>query len=433
MERTIQLVQPMKLAERKLLRVAAYARVSCDKDAMKHSLAAQISYYNEYIQRRSDWAFAGIYADEAYSGTKDDRPRFVQMIKDCKAGKIDRIITKSISRFARNTLTLLTTVRELRRRGIGIYFEDKGIDTLTEAGELMITLLASLAQEESRSTSENCKWRIKKMFEEGYTTPFNLIGYHAVDGLVELVPEEAEIVRRIFRLYLEGYGKQAIANILFEEGVPSCLGGEWSTTTIQSILRNEKYIGDLLLQKTYITDHVTKVSKRNRGELPQYFIQDDHEPIISREMFEAVQTENARRLEKYAGARGETSELSSLVRCGICGHNYRRKQAAVRTLWCCSTYNRRGKKYCASNAIPETTLKDACAQVLGLTEYDAESVEKRIVQIEAMPGNVLIFHLNDGSAQEVKWVFPSRSESWTDEMREKAADQVRRRYAKTGY
>lgn len=177
MERTIQLVQPMKLAERKLLRVAAYARVSCDKDAMKHSLAAQISYYNEYIQRRSDWAFAGIYADEAYSGTKDDRPRFVQMIKDCKDGKIDRIITKSISRFARNTLTLLTTVRDLCRRGIGIYFEDKGIDTLTEAGELMITLLASLAQEESRGTSENCKWRIRKMFEEGYTTPFNLIGY----------------------------------------------------------------------------------------------------------------------------------------------------------------------------------------------------------------------------------------------------------------
>lgn len=138
MERTIQLVQPMKLAERKLLRVAAYARVSCDKDEMKHSLAAQISYYNEYIQRRSDWAFAGIYADEAYSGTKDDRPRFVQMIKDCKDGKIDRIITKSISRFARNTVTLLTTVRELRHMGIGIYFEEQNIDTLTEAGELMI-------------------------------------------------------------------------------------------------------------------------------------------------------------------------------------------------------------------------------------------------------------------------------------------------------
>ena len=433
MERTVQLVQPLKLAERKLLRVAAYARVSCDKDAMKHSLAAQISYYNKYIQSHSDWVFAGIYADEAYSGTKDDRPRFVQLIKDCKDGKIDRIVTKSISRFARNTVTLLTVVRELRRMGIGIYFEEQNIDTLTEAGELLITLLASQAQEESRATSENCKWRIKKMFEEGYTTSFNLVGYHAVDGLVEVVPEEVELVRRIFRLYLEGYGKQAIANILFEEGVPSCLGGEWSATTVHSILQNEKYIGDLLLQKTFITDHITKASKKNNGELPQYFIQDDHEAIISREMFEAVQAEHARRLAKYASPKGETSELTSLVRCGICGHNYRRKRAAVRKLWCCSTYNKRGKKYCASNSIPETTLKEACAQVLGLAVYDAESVENRIEQIEAMPGNILVFHLNDGTTHEVAWTFPSRAESWTDEMRQKAAEQMRRRYAETGH
>lgn len=193
---------------------------------MKHSLAAQISYYNEYIQRNPDWVFAGIYADEAYSGTKDDRPRFVQLIQDCKDGKIDRIITKSISRFARNTVTLLTTVRDLRRMGIGIYFEEQNIDTLTEAGELMITLLASQAQEESRATSENCKWRIRKKFEEGYTTHFNLVGYHQVDGLVEMIPEEAELVRRVFQLYLEGYGQQAIANILFEEGAPTCLGGD---------------------------------------------------------------------------------------------------------------------------------------------------------------------------------------------------------------
>lgn len=201
-----------------------------------------ISYYNEYIQRNPDWVFAGIYADEAYSGTKDDRPRFVQLIQDCKNGKIDRIITKSISRFARNTVTLLTTVRDLRRMGIGIYFEEQNIDTLTEAGELMITLLASQAQEESRATSENCKWRIRKKFEEGYTTHFNLVGYHQVDGLVEMIPEEAELVKRIFQLYLEGYGQQAIANILFEENAPTCMGGEWFSTTIRSMLRNEKYI-----------------------------------------------------------------------------------------------------------------------------------------------------------------------------------------------
>jgi len=423
----------MKLAERKLLRVAAYARVSCDKDAMKRSLAAQISYYNEYIQRHSDWAFAGVYADEAYSGTKDDRPRFVQLIQDCKDGKIDRIITKSISRFARNTVTLLTVVRDLRRMGIGIYFEEQNIDTLTDAGELMITLLASQAQEESRATSENCKWRIRKMFEEGYTTSVRLTGYRVEGGMIQLVLEEKEIVQRIFQMYLDGYGKQAIANILFEEGAPFCLGGEWSATTVHSILQNEKYIGDLLLQKTYITDHITKASRKNNGELPQYFIQDDHEPIISREMFEAVQVEHARRLAKYASPKGETSELTSLIRCGICGHNYRRKRAAVRRLWCCSTYNKRGKKYCASNSIPETTLKDACSQVLGLAEYDAESVANRIEHIEAMPGNLLVFHLNDGSTHEVTWTFPSRSESWTEEKRQKAAEQMRRRHAKNSH
>ena len=176
--------------------------------------------------------------------------------------------------------------------GIGIYFEEQNIDTLTEAGELMITLLASQAQEESRATSENCKWRIRKKFEEGYTTHFNLVGYRAVDGLVEVVPEEVGTVRRIFQLYLEGYGKQAIANTLNEEGVPSCLGGEWVATTIQNMLQNEKYVGDLLLQKNFISDHITKINRRNRGELPQYFIPDDHEPIISREMFDAVQKEH---------------------------------------------------------------------------------------------------------------------------------------------
>ena len=355
----------------------------------------------------------------------------MQLIQDCKDGKIDRIITKSISRFARNTVTLLTVARDLRRMGIGIYFEEQNIDTLTEAGELMITLLASQAQEESRATSENCKWRIKKKFEEGYTTHFNMVGYRAVDGLVEVVPEEVGTVRRIFQLYLEGYGKQAIANILFKEGVPSCLGGEWVATTIQSMLHNEKYVGDLLLQKNFIADHITKINRRNRGELPQYFISNDHEPIISREMFDAVQKEHAQRLAKYSGVTGKTSELTSLIKCGICGKSYRRKKAAARMLWCCATYNRRGKKYCASNSIPETVLQDVCRQALGLTAYDAEAVRSRIVQIEAMPENILIFHLADGTTHEVKWFFPSRSESWTEKMRQKAAEQTRRHYAKT--
>lgn len=303
MERTIQRIQPTKLAERKILRVAAYARVSCDKDAMKQSLAAQISYYSGIIQQHDGWMLAGVYADEAYSGTRDNRPQFVRLIEDCKAGKVDRIITKSISRFARNTLMLLNTVRELRRMGIGIYFEEQNIDTLTEADELMITLLASQAQEESRITSENCKWRIKQKFEEGITTNFNMVGYRAINGLVQEIPEESDLVRRIYELYLEGYGKQGIANILFEENVACRLGGEWVSSTIGSILKNEKYIGDLLLQKYYIPDPLTKEIRKNKGELPQYFIQDDHTPIVSREVFAAVQKERGRRDRKFTGSQ----------------------------------------------------------------------------------------------------------------------------------
>lgn len=433
MERTIQLVQPMKLAERKLLRVAAYARVSCDKDAMKHSLAAQISYYNEYIQRHSDWAFAGVYADEAYSGTKDDRPHFVQMIKDCNDGKIDRIITKSISRFARNTVTLLTVVRDLRRMGIGIYFEEQSIDTLTEAGELMITLLASQAQEESRATSENCKWRIRKMFEDGYTTYFKIIGYQAVNGLVEMVPEETELVKRIFQLYLEGHGPQSIANILWEEKAPTCRGGEWVSATVRGMLHNEKYVGDLLLQKTFVEDHITKTLRKNKGEMAQYYIRDDHDAIIPREMFEAVREENTRRIAKYGHGTGTTTELTSLVQCGICGKNYRRKTAKARVFWRCTTYDIRGKKYCASNSIPETTLKEVCCQVLGLAEYDPNIIAERIERIVAMPDKMLAFHLSDGTVKEVKWALPSRSESWTTDMRQKAAEQMRRRHAETSH
>lgn len=433
MERTIQLVQPMKLAERKLLRVAAYARVSCDKDAMRQSLAAQVDFYKQMIMNEPDWSFAGVYADAYYTGTRDDRPQFVQLIQDCKAGKIDRVITKTISRFARNTLTLLTAVRELRRMGIGIYFEEQKIDTLTEAGELMITLLASQAQEESRATSDNCKWRIRKMFEEGYTTPFRLIGYQAVNGLVEMVPEQAELIQRIFQMYLDGYGAQSIANILHEEHAPTCMGGEWHAGTVHSILHNEKYAGDLLLQKSYVKDHLTKIVRKNRGEMPQYFVQDDHEAIIPREMWDAVKAEADHRAAKYRRGAGETSELTSLVRCGICGKNYRRKTAAARILWCCTTYNTRGKKYCASKSIPENTLRDACAQTLGLAEYDPCAVSERIEYIEAMPENTLVFHLRDGSEHEVKWTFPSRSESWTDEKRQKAAEQMRRYHAKTSH
>lgn len=202
-------------------RVAAYARVSSGKDVMLHSLSAQISYYNDYIGNRGDWDLAGIYADAALTGTKEDRPEFQRMLADCRDGKIDMVITKSLTRFARNTVTLLATVRELKLLGVDVYFEKENLHTLSPDGELMLTLLASFAQEESRSASENQKWRIQKMFEEGRPNTGRMLGYRLVDGVLQIVPEEAEIVRMIFADFLSGMGKNAIARKLNQMGITS--------------------------------------------------------------------------------------------------------------------------------------------------------------------------------------------------------------------
>ena len=218
---TIHRVKPVHAAVPRRERVAAYCRVSTGKEAMLHSLAEQVSYYSAYIQKHPGWAFAGVYADEAYTGTKDARPQFQCLLEACRAGKVDRILTKSISRFARNTLILLETVRELKGLGVAVYFEEQHIDSLSGDGELMLTILASFAQEESKSVSDNCKWRIRKDFSEG--KPMNLMlmyGYRSENGKIEIDPEEAAIVKRVFSEYLRGDGSPTIAKRLREEGVP---------------------------------------------------------------------------------------------------------------------------------------------------------------------------------------------------------------------
>lgn len=219
MEKRIYNITPARIALAEKKRVAAYARVSCDKDTMLHSLAAQIDYYRKYIIRNPEWEFVGVYADEAKTGTKEDREQFQKLLSDCRSGLIEMVITKSISRFARNTVTLLGTVRELKELGISVFFEDQNINSISEEGELMLTLLASQAQEESLSCSENCKWRIRKGFEQGQPNTCTMLGYRLVKGKITLVPEEAEIVREIFARYLSGFGMQRIANMLNERGV----------------------------------------------------------------------------------------------------------------------------------------------------------------------------------------------------------------------
>ena len=414
----------------RLERVAAYCRVSSGKDAMLHSLSAQVSHYSELIQRRPGWAYAGVYADEALTGTKDDRPEFQRLLADCRAGKIDRVLTKSVSRFARNTVTLLETVRELKELGVAVYFEEQNIDSLSGDGELMLTILASFAQEESKSVSDNCKWRIRKDFSEG--KPMNLpllYGYRREKGRIVIDEREAEIVRFIFRSCLNGMGKGRITEELREQGVPCRLGGEWQTETVGGILKNEKYTGDALLQKTYIENHLTKRKCFNRGELPQYYAESTHPAIIDHEMYEKVQVLIAERREKTNVQKDVTARypFSGLIVCGCCGAHYHRRTNLTRITWQCVTYLHRGKKYCAAKQIPEETLLSLTREALGVPEITEENI-RALAEIQIPCSNHILFVFKDGHETERVWQDRSRAESWTDEMREKARAQMKRRH-----
>lgn len=409
-------------------RVAAYTRVSTIKETMHHSLSAQISYYNRYIGSRGDWEFAGIYADEGMTGTRSDRPEFLRLLKDCRAGKIDMVITKSVTRLARNTLTLLETARELKALGIDIYFEKENIHTLSADGEFMLTVLALFAQEESRSASENVKWRIRKNFEKGIPNAGNTLGYRLINGTLKIVPEEAEIVKQIFNDYLMGMGRMAIAKKLTAMGVPAKHGRPWSANTLYSILRNEKYIGDLLLQKTHRPDHMSKKDIANHGELPMYYVENNHEPIISRKVFQEVQKEIERREKKYyvTPTSSKIYPFTGLLHCGMCGKRFRRKSVAsggrypVKPVWICQTFNTYGKKVCPAQQIPESILNKKTLELLGLTTLERETLLQHISEIQVPGHNHLVYVFRDGHTVDVYWQNPSRRESWTPEMKERA-------------
>lgn len=398
--------------------VAAYARVSADKDAMHHSLSAQISRYSTMIQSHPGWRYIGVYADEAMTGTKDSRADFQRMLADCRAGKIDMIITKSISRFARNTVVLLTTVRELKDIGVDVFFEEQNIHTLSSDGELMLSILAGFAEEESLSVSQNMRWRVRKNFSEGIPWNGTVLGYRLRDGKFEIEPTEAETVRRIYSEYLSGKGLTAIANGLNADKVKTRFGREWHISVIRTVLQNYIYTGNLILQSTYRQDHICKTATPNNGELPKYLVEDSHEAIISMEDYEAVQTEMKRRTEKY-NQRGKPHHkypFSSLITCEHCGKHYRRRINRTGPVWICPTYNNKGKSVCPSKMIPEITLLDATFDV------DLDLLDG----ITACDGNVLILHFKDGSEQKVVWQDRSRRESWTDEMKRQASERSKR-------
>ena len=365
-------------------RVAAYCRVSTDREEQEHSFETQKAMYTEMIMMKPTWQMAGIYADEGITGTvAKKRPGFMKMIEDCRKGKIDMIVTKSVSRFSRNNLDCLMYVRELKQLGIPIIFEKEGINTIQVSSELLLTLFGALSQAESESISMNVKLGIRQSLKNGnvrfsYKT---FLGYRkGVDGQPEIVPEQADIVRRIYNDFLAGATYLEIAKRLTEENVPTMGGGNrWFSERIKSILKNEKYKGDALLQKTYITDPISKRVKKNNGELPMYYVENSHPAIIERRIFDRVQEEIARRAGKkkvkQTGTKTELGRysgkyaLTELLYCGECGTPYRRctwsRNGKKKIVWRCVSRLDYGKKYCKNSpSVEESRLHNAIAAAI---------------------------------------------------------------------
>lgn len=349
---------------KKHLRVAPYCRVSTDKEEQLSSYEAQIEYYTDKINSNPDWTMVRLYADEGITGTSArKRKDFLKMVRDCQKGKIDLVITKSVSRFCRNTLDGLNYIRRLKGYGVGVYFEKENVNTLYMDNEMILTFMMSQAQAESESLSGNVKWGHRKNFKDGkvYYNYKGFLGYRkGPDGQPEVDPEQAEIVRRIFSRYLLGHSVRQIVSDLMADGIKTATGKEvWHDSVVQKMLCNEKYIGDALLQKTYIADLFTREKRVNCGELPKYYVHECHPAIIDRDTFQKVQEEMARRsslrktssktkteLGKYSGKY----VLSELMVCGECGSPYRRvvwtQKGVKRVVWRCQNRLEHGRKLC---------------------------------------------------------------------------------------
>ena len=363
------------------LRVAAYCRVSTDEDEQINSYEAQIAYYTEAIAKNPSWTFAGVYADEGITGTMTNKRKdFLRLMNDCEKGKVDMILTKSISRFARNTVDSLSWVRKLRAMNIGVYFEEQAIDSLKAENEMLIGLFSVIAQAESENISANVRWGIQQSMKNGkFCSNFSCYGYkRGAEGIPEIIPEEAEVVRFIYDRYLDGYSIEQIRSELFNRGIKTSKGKDvWGKDAISSILKNEKYQGDLLLQKTYRTDCITKKTKVNKGEMPKYLVTNNHPAIITREKYRLVQLEIARRGSKHKKSSLAITEqgkysgkyaLSDLLICGQCGSHYRRRQknknGKTLYIWRCINRMEHGAESCDADGVEEQKLHTAICKCL---------------------------------------------------------------------
>ena len=357
----ISKIEPFKPVSKEKKRVAAYARVSRDTEGLLHSLSTQVSYYSKLIQSNPEWSYAGVYADSGITGTSiNKREEFKRLMADCDAGKIDIILVKSISRFARNTVDTLEAVRHLKTLGIDVRFERENISSLSSEGELMLTILASYAQEEAESISHNIKWAIKKGFEEGkpHCKP-NILGYRWDERNLVIVTEEAKVVRFIFEKYIEGHSPNQISKLLKEKGMVGINGNPMTRASVKDVLKNEVYTGKLVLQKSY-SPKIRK-KKRNYGELPMYVIEDNHEAIISKEVFE--EAERIRIIRGENAPKKEITPFSGKVVCGKCGYKCSRRTQHGYKVWQCNNKETNGA--CDCKRISEDYLKKAVENTVG--------------------------------------------------------------------
>lgn len=398
------------------LRVAAYARVSTEQDEQQSSYEAQVSFYTSYIQANPAWEFVKVFADEGITGTNTKkRDGFNEMIERAMNGEIDLILTKSISRFARNTVDTLQTVRKLKATGVEVIFEKENLHTFDPKCEVMLTIMSSLAQEESRSISENVRWGQQKSMQDGKVNiPYkSFLGYRkGADGRPEIVEEEAAIVRSIYEMFLAGRTIRYIADFLTKEGVPTPRGKrKWSVSTVKSILSNEKYKGDAILQKTFVVDFLTKEIRKNNGERKQYLVENSHDPIIDQVTFDRVQELLGSRYERR-GISGSEHPFANRIICSECGGLYGHKvwHDAKNTkkydIWYCNQ-RYRGEKTCDSPILREKEVKEAFEKVLKRKhEPDATYSDERwrtlVESVTVFPDRRLSFRLTEGKEFEVR-------------------------------
>lgn len=403
----------IKVQEKPKLRVAAYCRVSTDSDEQATSYEAQVEHYTQFIKKNSEWELAGIFADDGISGTNTKkREEFNRMIEECMAGNIDMIITKSISRFARNTLDCLKFIRELKEKNIAVLFEKENINTMDSKGEVLLTIMASLAQQESQSLSQNVKLGLQYRYQNGevQVNHNRFLGYTKdEDGNLVIDSVEAEVVKRIYYEYLEGASLAQIGKSLESDGILTAAGkARWRPETLKKILQNEKYIGDALLQKTYTVDFLTKKRVKNNGIVPQYYVENNHEAIIPRDLYMQVQEEMVRRANLHSGENRKKRvysskyALSSIVYCPKCGDIYRRiawnNRGKHSFVWRCVSRVEHGPSRCDSPTVQETELQETVVKAINIALGGKDNIlitlEQNIVSVLALEDEGSIESIN---------------------------------------